>query len=221
MMVSVLPGSSLGAHGVLALIIGLVVAVVVHEYAHARAAFALGDTTAADDGRMTLNPVRHIDPVGTILIPAILLTLGGFVFGWAKPVPVDQRNFRFPRRDALLTALAGPAANVLIAALFGLLARLLPPDTRLPGLAAIIVLINLTIAFFNLLPVPPLDGASILSYVFVSRPLVLWWVHQQGFFLLLLLFLFDAFVGGRVLGTLIGAPVSFLSRLFLGRGGFF
>lgn len=206
-----------GPHGAFALIIGLVIALVVHEYAHARVAYTLGDTTAADDGRMTLNPIRHIDPVGTILVPGLLLLLGGFVFGWAKPVPIDQRNFRFPRRDALLTALAGPAINVLTAAIFGLLVQILPQSTRLPGLATIVVLMNLIIAFFNLLPVPPLDGASILTYLLVQRPQVLWFFQRQGFTLLIGLLLIDSVSGGRILGTLVGTPVSFLARLFLGR----
>lgn len=209
-----------GPHGVFALVIGLMVALVVHEYAHARVAYALGDTTAADSGRMTLNPLPHIDPLGTVLIPGLLMLLGGFVFGWAKPVPVDHRNFRFPRRDALLTALAGPLANVLVAALFGILAQALPHGTRLPSLAAIVVLLNLVIAFFNLLPVPPLDGASILTYLLDRQPMVVWFLQRQGFVLLVFLLLLDSVAGGRILGTLIGTPVSFLSSLFLGRAAF-
>lgn len=206
-----------GPQGALALVIGLVVALVVHEYAHARVAYALGDSTAAENGRMTVNPLAHIDLVGTILIPGILLLVGGFLFGWAKPVPVDARNFRVPRRDALLTALAGPAANILTAALFGFVAQILPHGTQLPGLAALIVLMNLTIAFFNILPVPPLDGASILSYLLAQRPHVMVFFERQGFTLLIGLLLLDSVAGGRILGTLIGLPVSFLSHLFLGR----
>lgn len=208
--------TQIGPHGLVAMIIGLVVALVVHEFAHARAAYALGDTTAADAGRMSLNPVRHVDPIGTILIPGMLLLFGGLIFGWARPVPVDVRNFRFPRRDALLTSLAGPGANVLAAALFGLLARALPTDTRLPGLAAIIVVLNLTIAFFNLVPIPPLDGASILLYLLDRKPAIVWAIERQGFTLFLLLLVTDSVTGGRILGTLVGAPVAVFARLFLG-----
>jgi Zn-dependent protease len=103
------------------------------------------------------------------------------------------------------------------AALFGFVAQLLPHSTRLPGLAALIVLMNLTIAFFNILPVPPLDGASILAYLLARRPQVMVFFERQGFTLLIGLLLLDSVAGGRILGTLIGLPVSFLSNLFLGR----
>lgn len=206
-----------GPYGILALIIGFVIAVVIHEYAHARVAYVLGDTTAADIGRMTLNPARHVDPIGTVLVPLLLLVTSGFVFGWAKPVPVDPRNFRFPRRDSLLTAFAGPVANVATAAAFGLLTQVLPAGTRLPALTAVIVLINLTLAFFNLIPIPPLDGSSILTYLLGRQPLLLLQLQRQGFFLLLLLLLLDSVTGGRILGTFVGFPVSALARAFLGR----
>ncbi|MDP3685625.1 MAG: site-2 protease family protein, partial [bacterium] len=149
--------TSLQPHELFAWIIGLLAAVAIHEYAHARAAYALGDSTAADAGRMTLNPFKHLSMWGSLF----LLFFG---FGWSEPVPVDPRNFRFPRRDSLLTAFAGPASNFLAAAAFGLIIQLLPGSTRLPALAAVIVFVNLLLAFFNLIPVPPLDGASVLPY---------------------------------------------------------
>lgn len=206
----------LGSLGVLALVIGLVIAVVIHEYGHARAAYALGDTTSADLGRMTLNPIPHIDFVGTIVIPVVLLLTSGLVFGWAKPVPIDPRNFRFPRRDALLTAFAGPAANLATAAVFGFAAQLLPSGTRLPSLAAVIVIVNLVLAFFNLIPIPPLDGSSILTYLLGHQPLILLQIQRQGFVLLVLFIVLDSLTGGRILGTIVGLPVTALSRLFLG-----
>lgn len=195
---------------ILAWVMGLLVAVGVHEYGHARAAFALGDRTAADAGRLTLNPFKHLSLWGSLF----LLFFG---FGWSEPVPVDPRNFRVPRRDALLTAFAGPAANVLTAALLGGVAQFLPTGTRLPTLVATVVFVNLLLAFFNLIPVPPLDGSSILGYVFESRPLLFFRLQQQGFVLLFGLILLDAAFQGRILGTLVGRPAFALARAFLGR----
>lgn len=198
-----------GAHGMVAWVVGLLVAVAVHEYAHARAAYALGDATAADAGRMTLNPLKHLSFWGTLFL---LL----FRFGWSQPVPVDPRNFRSPRRDHLLTALAGPTANFVTAGVLGLVAGLLPEGTRLPFLAANVVLVNLVLAFFNLIPVPPLDGSTILPYLLARQPLALLRLQQQGFLLLLGLILVDILSNGLVLGTLVWRPVQFFAHLFLG-----
>lgn len=204
---------TLGPLGVLAWVIGLLVAIGVHEYAHARAAYALGDATAADAGRMTMNPFRHLSPIGTLL-----LVLVGF--GWSQPVPIDGRNFRFPRRDTLLTAFAGPVMNILVAAIVGLLTRFAPDGTRLPELAATVMYVNFLLAFFNIIPIPPLDGAAILPYLFERRPEILQAIHQQGFFLLIAILLADSLFGHRILGTLVQAPATALAQLFLGRVGF-
>lgn len=204
--------TSLQPRELLAWIIGMLIAVAIHEYAHARAAYALGDSTAADAGRMTLNPFKHLSMWGSLF----LLFFG---FGWSEPVPVDTRNFRFPRRDSLLTAFAGPAANFLAAAAFGLIIQLLPGSTRLPALAAVIVFVNLLLAFFNLIPVPPLDGASVLPYLFQRQPLVLLTLQRQGFLLLFGLILLDVLLGGQILGTLVGQPARALTRIFLGGSG--
>lgn len=200
---------SLQPHEILAWVLGLLIAVGVHEYAHARAAYFLGDSTAADIGRMTLNPFKHLSLWGSIFLVF-------FGFGWSEPVPVDPRNFRFPRRDSLLTAFAGPAANFLTAAAFGLLTQLLPASTRLPGLTAVVVFVNLLLAFFNLIPVPPLDGSSILPYLFDRRPEILIMLQRQGFLLLFGLILIDTVFGGQILGTLVGQPARALTRLLLG-----
>lgn len=197
----------------LPVIVGFLIAIGVHEYAHARVAYALGDSTAADMGRMTLNPFKHLSLWGTLFLVF-------FRFGWSEPVPVDPRNFRFPRRDSLLTAFAGPAANFLTAAAFGLLTQLLPASTRLPELTVVIVLVNFILAFFNLIPVPPLDGSSVLPYLFQRQPLVLLTLQRQGFLLLFGLILLDVLSGGHILGTLVGQPARALTRIFLGGVGF-
>lgn len=142
----------------------LVMSVVIHEVAHGFAANHLGDPTARLEGRLTLNPVTHLDPMGSVIIPAILaLSSSPFLFGWAKPVPYNPYNFqRGGRWGEALVAFAGPAANIMLALVFGLLVRFaLIPETAV-SLALSIVYLNVLLAFFNLLPIPPLDGSKIL-----------------------------------------------------------
>ncbi len=146
-------------------IILLVMSVVVHEVSHGYAAFLLGDPTAKNQGRLTLNPIRHLDLFGSILIPAFLvITNAGFLFGWAKPVPYNPYNLRNQKWGEAIVAVAGPASNIFIALVFGLLIRFgaefLSPAFL--NISAILVLINLMLAVFNLVPIPPLDGSKIL-----------------------------------------------------------
>jgi len=146
-------------------------AITLHEVAHGFAARALGDNTAAMMGRLTLNPIKHIDPVGTILMPALFLLLpGGFLFGWAKPVPVSARNLRHPRRDMALVAAAGPAANLAMAFGWGLLLKVALMQGATEGfwlglrmMANAGIVINLVLMALNLLPLPPLDGGRVLA----------------------------------------------------------
>jgi Zn-dependent protease len=132
----------------------------IHEFSHSWVAWRLGDPTAKMMGRLTLNPLKHLDPIGTI---ALFL----FRFGWAKPVPIDPRNFRHPTRDMAISSLAGPAANLLTAAVAGLILRLLILF-QVGGFAVAVftyfVLFNLILCFFNLIPIPPLDGSRLLYY---------------------------------------------------------
>ena len=167
-----------------AAVLASVVAITLHEAAHGYAALALGDDTAKRMGRLSLNPLRHVDPVGTVLVPGVLLlgqllTLGRVegMFGWAKPVPVNLLALRDPRRGMMLVAAAGPATNFALAWIAGLLAHplaglgdVLSPDSvawvyRLLGLS---ILANLVLGLFNLLPVPPLDGGR-LAFVVVEK----------------------------------------------------
>ena len=154
----------------------LLAAIILHEVAHGAVAYVLGDPTAARHGRLTLNPIPHIDPVGTILLPGLLLLapriLGtpAFVFGWAKPVPVDVRRLGHPRRDSVIVALAGPATNLLLAAASVFVLAVLPESAEtgslsggLAQMALASVWINCVLAVFNLIPVPPLDGGRLLT----------------------------------------------------------
>jgi len=146
-------------------------AITLHEVAHGWAARALGDSTAAMMGRLSLNPLKHVDPVGTILVPLVFMLLpGNFLFGWAKPVPVSMRNLRHPRRDMALVAAAGPLANLAMALAWGLLFKLALAQGAEEGawlgfrmMAIAGITINLVLMALNLLPIPPLDGAKVLS----------------------------------------------------------
>lgn len=146
----------------------LIISVIIHEIAHGWVANKLGDPTARLEGRLSLNPLKHIDPFGSVVLPLFLLLSGsGFVFGWAKPVPVDERYFKRPTRDNLLVSSAGIAANILLAALCGTCIRLLGRfdanvlTMLLASFFFILMLVNLILAAFNLIPVPPLDGSKI------------------------------------------------------------
>ena len=193
-------------------------AITVHEYAHGWAASRLGDNTARMAGRLTLNPIKHIDLVGTIIIPIVLLLLGGFLFGWAKPVPVDARNLRSPRGDMAWVAIAGPFSNLIMAFLWSLLLPLgkivfnISSDVGLLMIymAQAGVLINLALMLLNLIPIPPLDGSRILS---AFLPLRLSYqynrLEQYGFIFLIILLAFGW------LGNIIGPPLYYLQNIFL------
>lgn len=150
-------------------IVALIISIILHEMAHAHAANALGDPTARLQGRLSPNPLVHIDPLGSVIIPGLLMVMNaGILFGWAKPVPYNPYNLTNQKWGEALVALAGPAANVLLAVIFALIVRfgdiLSLPDGFI-SLSWYIVYINILLALFNMLPFPPLDGSKILSAV--------------------------------------------------------
>lgn len=154
-------------------ILPLIFAITVHEAAHGWVANKLGDPTAKGMGRLTFNPIPHIDPVGTILVPMVMLVMGGFLFGWAKPVPVNMRNFKHPRKDMAIVAVAGPLSNFSMAILWGLIWKmtLMMPaaweQIAIPILltAKFGIFLNLILMVLNLLPLPPLDGGRVLTWL--------------------------------------------------------
>ena len=152
----------------------VLLAITVHEAAHAYAAKRFGDATAYMMGRMTLNPLKHIDPIGTILLPLLALTFGGFIFGWAKPVPVNFSNLRNPKRDSRWVAGAGPAANFAMALAWALLLKLAVWMNNDYSEALVLmsragISINLVLMVLNLIPIPPLDGGRILVSLLPNR----------------------------------------------------
>lgn len=165
-------------------IVLLIVAVILHEVSHGLVARRLGDRTAEAAGRLTLNPIRHIDPFGSVLLPAMLALSGAPVFGWAKPVPVNPRAFQRPTEGMALTALAGPITNLAVALLAG---RVLLPATS--GFLAELVwafgYINVVLAIFNLLPIPPLDGSRMVPLFLGDRGRAVYaWIEPYGFLIL-------------------------------------
>lgn len=152
-------------------IIPVLFAITVHEVAHGWVANQLGDPTARLLGRLTLNPIKHIDPIGTILVPGILLFLGGFIFGWAKPVPITWQNLRHKRRDVALVSIAGPLANLIMAFFWAILAKIalsLNPEPvnyayALLTMSQVGVIANIILMVLNLIPIPPLDGSRVVS----------------------------------------------------------
>ena len=196
-------------------VVPVLFAITLHEVAHGWIAGKLGDPTARRLGRLSLNPIKHVDPIGTVVVPLLLFLTGGFIFGWAKPVPVTYENLRNPKRDMALVALAGPGANLAMALFWALLIKL---AISLPGLpmAAVLrliaigkagVIINLILMVLNLLPIPPLDGSRVLSGLLPDRyGYQLARIEPYGFVILLLLL-----VTG-VLGSLLWPAVSGMMR---------
>ena len=167
----------------------LIIGIVIHESAHAFAAYLLGDKTARSRGRVSLNPLAHIDPFGTIILPLLMLAAGGPVFAFAKPVPVYLNNLKHPKRDELLVAVAGPLSNILLALLGALIGFFAMPailaNASTSALYAIFsflmtfIVVNLSLAFFNLIPLPPLDGSSILVPFLKGKALQEYYRIQQ------------------------------------------
>lgn len=185
-------------------------AVIVHEVAHGYVALLNGDPTARIMGRITLNPGPHIDPIGSILIPGLLLlSHSGILFGWAKPVPVNPLNFRSYRRGELTVSAAGPLSNLALAVVFAYLLKLDLGNVGVMKMAAFGVSINIFLALFNLIPIPPLDGSHILALLLPPELQRLYHhLDQVGFILILILFYTG--VMGAILMPLYRAIVTFL-----------
>lgn len=204
-------------------VLPVIFAITVHEVAHGWVAKQFGDNTASDLGRLTLNPVKHIDPVGTIILPALLLiTFTGYIFGWAKPVPVDTRHFKKPRQMMAIVALAGPVSNILMAVGWALVMRVgtivytSSEEIALPliytGVAGISI--NLVLALINLIPIPPLDGGRIVVGLLPEKWAFYFAQLERFGFIILVVLLFS---GG--LNALLGYPMFIIQQWFFALGG--
>ena len=193
-------------------------AITVHEASHGWAALKMGDPTAFQLGRITLNPIRHIDPIGTILLPLMLIIIGAPPFGWAKPVPVNPLNLKDPRRDNLIISIAGPLSNISVAVIaFIILKILMNLDPNLlyargGGISGLLsplitivyftIVINVILAFFNLIPIPPLDGSGVVMGLISEEAAQKYeQIRPYGFFILILLIMTGAI--GRILGVVL------------------
>lgn len=204
---AVTPGLQIGA-----LILALAIAIILHEVAHGYAALYLGDPTAKYAGRLTLNPLAHVDMWGTIIIPLLLIVSGtGFIFGWAKPVPVNPFNVR-GRYGMVLVALAGPFTNLIITTVFGLAARFSPASTALPFLFETVALVSAILMLFNLIPIPPLDGSKVLYLFLENRPDIRNFLDRYSFFILIAVILFAS----PLLSSIVFGPAVRLVQLLTG-----
>ncbi|MEA3369692.1 MAG: site-2 protease family protein [Candidatus Ratteibacteria bacterium] len=195
-------------------ILAFTIAITVHEASHGWLADKLGDKTARAMGRVTMNPLAHIDPIGTVVLPLLLiLTRSPFIFGWAKPVPVNPYNLRNPRKDMLWIGLAGPTANIITAVVFALILRsgMIVAGSISQIFVVQVILINLVLAVFNLIPIPPLDGYQILSGLLPREAAISYSrIQPYGMWILIALLVLG------VIGAIIGSVVGILFRILVG-----
>lgn len=210
------------------IILPLLFAITLHEAAHGWVASKLGDKTALMMGRVTLNPIKHIDPLGTVILPLIMLVVSKFTFafGWAKPVPVNWQNLHHPRRDMALVAIAGPGANLLMALLWAAIAKIcvvlgVGPTDTVVGAATLFfynagvfgISINIILMLLNLIPIPPLDGSRIVSSILTPRAERIYaGIEPYGIWILLALILFGFL--GKVLYPPALYLTSFIKSIF-------
>lgn len=197
----------------------LLISIIIHEVMHGLAALYYGDTTARDAGRLTLNPIPHIDPIGSLLLPALMFWVNGPILGWAKPVPVNPLRFRDIKTGEIVVSLAGIAANLAIALIAVILFHLLAPSLGLGDVVISLIrftyTINLVLALFNLIPIPPLDGSKVLMALLpyhLAREYEK--LSQYGFFILILLLYIPLYKGASILSVYITYSILLVSDLF-------
>lgn len=192
--------------------------IILHEFSHSLAAYLLGDDSAKRAGRLTLNPMKHIDWFGTVILPLFLYFTAGFIYGYAKPVPFNPYNFRNFKRDSGLTALAGPVSNILVGTAFALLYHLLVGLPYLQYICFYVVFLNFLLAFFNLIPFPPLDGSKVLGMFLTDDAYYKWTLQEKkGMIWLFGIIIVSNLLGLNLIGRIVLPPVKLLMSL-LGMG---
>jgi len=201
----------------------VLLAITLHEAAHAFVAYQCGDTTAKMLGRLSLNPIRHIDPIGTVILPLLagFLTNFNFVIGYAKPVPISWNQLRHPKRDMILVTLAGPFANFLMAFLWAAgikIGSILHPESSMPALFLLYtsragMIINLVLTFLNLIPLPPLDGSKVVSSLLPAKQAMQYEKIEPYGFLILVLLIFTGILGAMLI-PLINISIALLAKIY-------
>jgi Zn-dependent protease len=210
-------GSHISLQEIVMYLLAFLTAVTVHEYAHARVALAAGDETAKRQGRISLNPIDHLDPVGTVMF--VVTMLNGFGLAWGKPVPINPSNFKSPRWDLLRVSIAGPVSNIITAIALSVLLRLMGHSLS-PTLVLLIVtciMFNLGLAIFNMLPIPPLDGSKVLISLLPARSARNYEYAMSKYGMAILLIVLITGIGGRI----ISPPIHILANMLIqfGLGG--
>ncbi|MDD2210314.1 MAG: site-2 protease family protein [Candidatus Cloacimonetes bacterium] len=198
----------------IAIIVMVFYSIIIHEVSHAFAAFALGDDSAQRAGRLSFNPKKHIDPFGTVILPLILYFSAGFIYGYAKPVPFNPYNFRNLKRDSGLTALAGPVSNILIAIVLSVIFHISAPIPVLQHIFWYVIFLNLLLAFFNLIPVPPLDGSKVLGMFLTDQAYFKWTAQERkGMIYLFAVIIISNLLGLNLISKIVLPPVKLVMRL--------
>ena len=201
-------------------IVPVLFAITLHEAAHGWVAYKLGDPTAKSRGRITVNPIKHIDPVGTVVVPIFLATLSGFVLGWAKPVPVEPRYFKSPLLDMALVAVAGPVSNFFMACFWAFFIVMvdvaLAPSTTLSFLADVGekgIYINIILMVLNLLPIPPLDGGRVVAGI-LPPSLAMPFMQLERFGMIIILLLLVSGILGKIMWPIVLHFVKIIGVIF-------
>ena len=193
--------------------LALIISITIHEFCHAFAADRLGDPTPRSLGRLTLNPIAHADPIGTVLLPLLSAFTGIATIGWAKPVMIDPYNLKNPKRDEIIISLSGPMGNILLAIICALISKIFGVQNILIYL---LILINVSLAVFNLLPIPPLDGSKIfLNLIPVDKSLQWQETFDRYGFILLIILVFLPIGGAPIFQTIMSPIVKFILSLLL------